>query len=93
MSLLRRNVDRGCPVQIDLGGNNHVLPHPGRQRVNRGRNPHFQRFCLDFYRSHQAVITVRFRQGRDYSARTAHIYRSWPELVRIGSYVVKIPQP
>jgi hypothetical protein len=39
------------------------------------------------------VITVKFRQGRDYSAQTARIYASWPELVRIGSYVVKIPQP
>jgi hypothetical protein len=93
MNLLRRNVERGCPVQIDLGGNIHVLPHPGKERVSRGRNPDFQRFCLDFYRSHQAVITVKFRQGRDYSARTARIYRSWPELVRIGQYVVKIPQP
>jgi alpha-1,2-mannosyltransferase len=93
MNLLRRNVERGCPVQIDLGGNNQVLPHPSKDRVNRGRNPHFQRFCLDYYRSHQAVITVRFRQGRDYSAPTARIYKSWPELVRIESYVVKIPQP
>ena len=76
MNLLRRNVERGCPVQIDLGGNNQVLPHPGKQRVNRGRNPHFQRFCLNYYRSHQAVITVRFRQGRDYSAPTARIYKS-----------------
>jgi alpha-1,2-mannosyltransferase len=92
MDLLRRNVERGCPAQIDLGGNNQLLPHPGKQRVSRGRNPYFQRFCLDFYRAQQAVITVKFRQGRDYSARTARIYQSWPVLVRVGRHVVKIPQ-
>jgi alpha-1,2-mannosyltransferase len=92
MNLLRRNVERGCPVQVDLGGNNYVLPHPGQRPVNRGRNPYFQRFCLDFYRSQQAVISVALREGRDYSAQTARIYKSWPDLVRIGSYVVKIPQ-
>jgi alpha-1,2-mannosyltransferase len=92
MNLLRRNVERGCPVQVDLGGNNQLLPHPGKQRVSRARNPYFQRFCLDFYRSQQAVISVALREGRDYSAQTARIYKSWPDLVRIGSYVVKIPQ-
>ena len=93
MNLLRRNVERGCPLQIDLGGNNYVLPHPGRQLVSRGSNPYFQRFCLEFFRSDQAVITVNYREGRDLSAETVRIYQSWPDLVRIGSNVVKIPLP
>jgi len=93
MNLLRRNVERGCPLQIDLGGNNYVLPHPGKQLVSRANNPYFQRFFLHFFRSHQAVIIVNYREGRDLSAQTARIYKSWPDLVRIGSDVVKIPQP
>jgi alpha-1,2-mannosyltransferase len=93
MNLLRRNVERGCPLQIDLGGNNYVLPHPGKQLVSRANNPYFQRFFLHFFRSQQAVITVNYREGRDLSAETARIYKSWPNLVRIGSDVVKIPQP
>ena len=93
MDLLRRNLDRGCPVIVDLGGFNYVLPHPNDERVGRGRNPNFQTFCLDYFRSQQAVVTVKFRQGRDYSKATAETYASWPELARNGSRVIKIPQP
>lgn len=93
MDLLRRNLDRGCPVVVDLGGYNYVLPHPDNVRVGRGRNPHFQAFCLDYFRSQQAVITVKFRPGRDYSKATAQTYASWPDLARNGTRVIKTPQP
>lgn len=92
MDLLRRNLDRGCPVVVDLGGYNYVLPHPDDVRVGRGRNPNFQTFALDYFRAHDAVITVKFRQGRDYTKATAKTYESWPVLFTNGSRVIRIPQ-
>ena len=87
--LLRRNLDRGCRVEIDLGGMNYHLD----SRVSRARNPAWQQYCLDYYRSSDAVISVRFRSGFGYSRATARTYTSWPELTRAGSYVVRVPQP
>lgn len=87
--LLRRNLDRNCRVEIDLGGMNYHLNSP----VSRARNPAWQQYCLDYYRSSSAVISVRFRSGSGYSRATARTYNSWPELVRVGRYVVRVPQP
>ncbi len=87
--LLRRNLDRNCRVEIDLGGMNYHLNSP----VSRARNPAWQQYCLDYYRSSSAVISVRFRSGSGYSRATARTYNSWPELARVGRYVVRVPQP
>lgn len=87
--LLRRNLDRDCRIEIDLGGMNYHLD----SQVSRARNPAWQQYCLDYYRSSSAVISVRFRAGFGYSRATARIYNGWPELARFGRYVVRIPQP
>ncbi len=91
--LLRRNLARGCRTEIDLGGVNYDIEHPDEAQVSRARNPNWQQYCLDYYRASDAVISVRFRSGFGYSRSTARVYDAWPELARVGQYVVRIPQP
>ncbi|MCW2811280.1 MAG: hypothetical protein JWP61_1738 [Friedmanniella sp.] len=91
--LLRRNIARGCRIEIDLGGVNYDLEHPDSVQVSRARNPNWQQYCLDYYRASDAVISVRFRSGFGYSRSTGQVYESWPELARVDRYVVRIPQP
>ena len=95
MDLLRRNLERGCRVEIDLGGYNHYSYslRPEVARTYRAKNPQFQRYMMEYFRSSDTVITVKFRRGSDFSPESARSYYRWPELHRIGNRIVRIPQP
>lgn len=45
MDVLSRNLERGCPLVVDLGGANYDAPDPGRDLESRRKNPVFQHYA------------------------------------------------
>ena len=93
--LLRRNLDRGCPLVVDLGGYSYALPSPkGRHRyVVRDRHQPWQRFALEYLASGEATIQLRHQVGKGFTRRTAATVESWPIIARVGPYTVRHPLP
>jgi alpha-1,2-mannosyltransferase len=90
--LLRRNLDRGCPLVIDPGGYSYDLAQPG-EPVSRARNQVWQAWYLDHLRRAEAAVTVRYTTRFGLSRATAETIRSWPVLTEVGDVVVRRPQP
>jgi alpha-1,2-mannosyltransferase len=93
MNLLRRNLERGCRFEVDLGGASyHQAPGPEKEKP-RHENEVWQAYALEYLRTGDAVIIARFSSGSGFSPKTAKIVRSWPELGRAERYVIRKPQP
>lgn len=93
--LLRRNLDRGCPLVVDLGGYSYVLPSSrgGHRYVVRDRHQPWQRFALTYLSSGEATIQLRHKVGNGFTRRTVAVVESWPIIARIGPYTVRHPVP
>jgi alpha-1,2-mannosyltransferase len=88
---LSRNLSRGCRFIADLGGNSHDLATAAGLRVSRNRNQAFQAFALDYLRSGEVTILMRYRGGEGFSAKTTAVLDQWPLLARSGGYQVRRP--
>jgi len=93
MNLLRRNLARGCRYEVDLSGASYHLKAGADKEKPRARNPVWQAYALDYLRSGEASIIVRFSSGVGFSPKTAKIVRSWPKISRAGPYAIREPQP
>ncbi len=93
MNLLRRNLARGCRYEVDLSGASYHLEAGADEEQPRARNHVWQAYALDYLRSGDASIIVRFSSGVGFSQKTARIVRSWPEIGRVGPYAIREPQP
>ena len=93
MNLLSRNLDRGCPLVVDLGGRSYHRPAPEWADVSRASNRAWQAYALRYFRTGDAVIITRFGTGPGFSRQTRRTVESWPEVARSGRYVLRIPQP
>jgi len=89
LDVFSRNVERGCRVVIDLGGNSYDLT-PGLD-TPRTHNPVFQDFALHYMSSGSASLVVRFRDGTGLSKQTLRLIRSWPHLASAAGYEVRRP--
>ena len=93
MDLLRRNLERGCRYEVDLGGASyHLEAGPDKER-GRARNRVWQAYALEYLRTGDASVIARFSSGFGFSRSTAKEVSSWPKLGRAGRYVVRVPQP
>ena len=93
MDLLRRNLERGCRYEVDLGGASyHLETGPDKERARSG-NRVWQAYALEYLRTGDASVIARFSSGFGFSRSTAKEVGSWPELGRAGRYVVQVPQP
>ena len=90
LDVFSRNVARGCPVVVDLGGNSYDLT-PGLD-IPRPDNRAFQDFALRYMSSGSASLVVRFRDGTGLSKQTTRLIRSWPHLASADGYVVRRPR-
>jgi alpha-1,2-mannosyltransferase len=88
-NMLQRNLDRNCPLVVDLGGYSYDLP--AGHLVAREQNARWQHFALSYLRSGSATMLVRFHLGAGFDAESATTVRRWPVLARIGGYTVKRP--
>ena len=84
MNVLTRNVRRGCPLMLDLGGYSYDLRPPGRWPVPRAQNPVWQRYALDHLKTGSATIVVRFSTRFGLTDATAREIARWPVIHRSG---------
>lgn len=91
MDVLSRNIDRGCPLVVDLGGASYDLPSPERGVVSRRNNDVFQAYALSYLRTGDSMILARFRRGFGLSNSSFKVIQRWPVLKRAGGYAVRQP--
>ena len=93
MNLLRRNLDRGCRLEVDLSGASYHLDAGDDKENARDRNRVWQAYAMDYLRTGDVAVIARFSSGVGFSHRTAKVVRGWPELGRAGRLAIREPQP
>jgi alpha-1,2-mannosyltransferase len=93
MNLLRRNLERGCRYVVDLGGTSYHIGTRADRQQKRHHNEIWQAYALEYLRTGDAVVIARFSSGVGFSPETAKVVRGWPQLGRVGKYVIRKPQP
>jgi hypothetical protein len=53
----------------------------------------WQHFVLDYLRSGDATLIIRFKGSRALGTSGTKTYRSWPRLYHVGGYVLREPLP
>ena len=87
MDVLGRNLRRGCPLVLDLGGHSYDY----RPRLPRNRDPRWQRFFLDYMSSGEATMKSRYHTGFGLSRATAREFRRWPVIVEVDGFELRRP--
>ncbi|MCE1175103.1 MAG: glycosyltransferase family 39 protein [Propionibacteriales bacterium] len=77
---LRRNLDRGCPLVVDLSGYVYDISHADGSTPERLRNEKFQTFMVDYLGSGSTAVIMRLWPGSFDAASQAKV-RSWPVLI------------
>lgn len=90
---LTRNLERGCPYVVDLGGASYDRMRPVGEEVGRRRNPVWQAYALSYLRSGNGTILARFQPGQGYSRKTTRVMQTWPVIAQAGRYQVRAPRP
>ena len=90
---LQRNLDRSCPLVVDLSGYSYDLKPGASLRVGRPANRQWQRFVQHHLASGQVAVVVRFRHDPGLSARTKALVDGWPVVAVVGGYQVHQPVP
>lgn len=93
MNMLRRNLERGCRFEVDLGGASYHLGTKKDKEKRRTDNDLWQAYALEYLRSGDVAVIARFSSGVGFSRQTANVVRSWPKLGRAGKYAIRKPQP
>ena len=93
MDTMQRDIDRGCRFVVDLGGYSYYLFDSPYATESRRKNEDWQRLALEYYRTGDAVISIRFDTGTGFSKETARTLESWPVIVEAGRYEIREPQP
>jgi alpha-1,2-mannosyltransferase len=93
LDLLQREIDQGCRFVVDLGGYSYYLIDSPYHLESRRKNEDWQALALEYYRSGDAMISVRFSTASGFSKETARTIESWPVIVRADGYVIRRPEP
>ncbi|HEX8509874.1 MAG TPA: hypothetical protein VF635_10320 [Propionibacteriaceae bacterium] len=91
LNVLSRNLRRGCPLLLDLGGYTYDLNRPGQPRLRRERDPRWQRLALDHLSSGSATMVTRYSTSFGFSKSTSTTIKSWPVLGTAGKYKLRRP--
>jgi hypothetical protein len=91
LDVFTRNVRRGCPVVVDLGGYSYHLSRG--VLVARQDDPVFQAAALRYLSSGSATLVVRFTDGIGLSQQTRRVIAHWPKLATADRYAVRRPLP
>ncbi len=89
LDVLGRNLDRGCPLLVDVSG---AQFHP--PLVKPGplwRNRRWQTFALDYFRTGTVTIVARFGYRDEFSRASARTVDSWPVVASSGTFRVQRP--
>jgi alpha-1,2-mannosyltransferase len=93
MNLLRRNLERGCRFEVDLGGASYHLNAGKEKEMPRAHNDVWQAYAIQYLRTGNAAVIARFSPGAGFSHRTWKVVSGWPVLGHTGRYVILEPQP
>jgi alpha-1,2-mannosyltransferase len=85
--MIGRNLDRGCPLLVDLGGYSH-----DRQVVSRRANRAFQDFAIGYLRTGDRAVLARFTADEGWSRASYQIVQSWPVVAQAGRFSVRLPR-
>jgi alpha-1,2-mannosyltransferase len=85
--MIGRNLDRGCPLLVDLGGYSH-----DRQAVSRRGNRAFQDFAIGYLRTGDRAVLARFTADEGWSRASYRIVQSWPAMAEAGRFSVRVPR-
>ena len=88
--MLRRNLDRGCPVVIDPLGYKFAAQNSGLSPEQNARE--FKRFLTDYLGSGTSAVLLTTRPDELGPANAERI-ASWPVVGRAGRYLVREPLP
>jgi hypothetical protein len=91
MNLLSRSIEQGCRFEADLGGWSYDLGSDALRRSPRARNAEWQQFALDYLRSGDATLIIRFERIPGFDAANTKTYENWPAIASVGKYVVRDP--
>ena len=92
-NLLQRNLTRGCPLVVDLGGYSYDEASRAGDRLARASNAEWQRQALAYLGSGSGALIRRFHRGSGFSTRTASTVTRWPVIARVRGYLVHRPAP
>ena len=84
--MIGRNLDRGCPLLVDLGGYSH-----DRQDLSRRGNRAFQDFAIGYLRTGDRAILARFTADEGWSRASYRVVQSWPVIAEAGRFSVRVP--
>ncbi len=93
MNLLQADIDHGCRFVVDLGGYSYYLIDSPYHEESRRKNEDWQALALDYYRSGNAVVPVRFSTDSGFSRATARTLAEWPVIVAANGYAIRRPEP
>ncbi|HET9873393.1 MAG TPA: glycosyltransferase 87 family protein [Propionibacteriaceae bacterium] len=88
---LGRNLDRGCPLVIDLGGYSYDLRSATAAPVARAANGAWQRYALGYLGRGDLTVVTRFADHPGFARSTSRQVRDWPVVARIGTVRVRAP--
>ena len=89
VGIVGRNIARGCPLVVDLGGYSHDLSRGAT--VRRGRNAAWQQMVLEYLGSGELALATRFAHGRGLTAATAAEIESWPLRWKVDEFELRQP--
>lgn len=92
LDVLRRNMSRGCPLVVDLGGYSYFLQPDRPDFVSRRRNRAWQSMAVDYLRSGDVTVGLRFDGAHGYSRAAVRTIGSWPLLARAGKVTARRPR-
>jgi hypothetical protein len=91
LDALQETIGRNCTYVVDLGGYSYYLIDSPYHLGIPPENLDWQRVALDYYRSGDAVLSVRFSTDSGYSPETADIVNKWQPLAAGDGYVIRRP--
>jgi hypothetical protein len=93
MGVLGRDLARGCRFVADIGGYSYEVARLAGHPTPRRQDVTWHQAYLDYLRS--GDLSLPFRYGRDgaLSAQALAAIRSWPAVVRVGTYQLRRPGP
>lgn len=92
LNLIGRNVARGCPMVVDLGGYIFDMPVDGRQ-VSRRTNPAWQATALRYLGSGSTTVLSRLNTSyyKAFTSTSRRQIRRWRLLAKVGQTTVRAP--
>lgn len=88
--MIGRNLARGCPLVVDLGGATHDLGR-GNEFSRRG-NRAFQEFAIEYLRTGDRAVLARFTPENGWSRASWRTLQTWPVLAESGRFSVREPR-